>query len=186
MGSRGTSFIVLAGFVTSLAVASIAHAQQVPPLGEIALKEQQRRKDVKTKSKVLSNADLPKSGSAPTPKTLPEGTSAAKPEATEAQKPKAAEEERDEAWWRSRVSQLRDELRRNEIFAEALQTRVNSLTNDFASRDDPYQRARIADDRQKALSEMDRVKTEIESLKKKIGDLEEEARRAGVPPGWIR
>ena len=30
------------------------------------------------------------------------------------------------------------------MFAEALQTRINSLTNDFSSRDDPYQRARIA------------------------------------------
>ena len=76
MASRGTSFTVLAAFVTSLAAASVAHAQQVS-LGEIALKEQQRRKDVKTKSKVLSNADLPKSPSAPTPKAAgrrPEAT----------------------------------------------------------------------------------------------------------------
>lgn len=185
MASRGICFVVLATFVTSLAAASMAHAQQQVSLGEIALKEQQRRKDVKAKSKVLSNADLPKSSSAPTPKTLPEAT-AAKPETPEQAKPKSQEEERDEAWWRSQMSQLRDELRRNEIFAEALQTRVNSLTNDFASRDDPYQRARIAEDRQKALSEMDRVKNEIESQKKKIGDLEEQARRSGVPPGWLR
>lgn len=185
MTSRGTGFIVLATFVTSLAAVSVARAQQVS-LGEIALKEQQRRKDVKTKSKVLSNADLPKISSAPTPKTLPEGTAAAKPETPEQAKPKSPEDEKDEAWWRSRMSQLRDELRRSEIFVEALQTRINSLTNDFASRDDPYQRARIAEDRQKALSEMDRVKNEIESHKKKLGDLEEEARRAGVPPGWLR
>ena len=43
------------------------------------------------------------------------------------------------------------------MFADALQTRINSLTNDFSARDDPYQRARIAEDRQKAMAEMDRV-----------------------------
>ena len=81
---------------------------------------------------------------------------------------------------------LREELRRNEMFAEALQTRINSLTNDFASRDDPYQRARIGEDRNKAMLEMDRVKAEMDLQRKKISDAEEEARRAGVPPGWVR
>ena len=33
---------------------------------------------------------------------------------------------------------------------------------------------------------MDRLKGEIEKCKKKIADIEEEARKAGVPPGWLR
>jgi septal ring factor EnvC (AmiA/AmiB activator) len=93
---------------------------------------------------------------------------------------------KDETWWRQRIGQLRDSLRRNEILAEALQTRINALTNDFASRDDPHQRARIADDRQKATAELDRVRSEIELQKRKTGEIEDEARRAGVPPGWLR
>jgi polyhydroxyalkanoate synthesis regulator phasin len=84
------------------------------------------------------------------------------------------------------MSNAREELRRNEMFRDALQTRINSLTNDFSARDDPYQRAQIADDRQKALAEIDRVTKEIDSLKKQIADIEEEARQAGIPPGWIR
>jgi hypothetical protein len=54
------------------------------------------------------------------------------------------------------------------------------------NRDDPAQRAVIADNRQKSLAELDRVKSEIEKNKKAIADIEEEARRAGVPPGWLR
>lgn len=185
MVSRGPGFILLVGFVTSLAATSVARAQQGQSLGEIALKEQERRKALKAPTKVLSNADLPKTTTAPTPKNLPEAT-AVKPEGEQQKPSKPGEEPRDEAWWRQQMLQLREDLRRNEMFAEALQTRVNSLTNDFASRDDPYQRARIAEDRQKALSEMDRVKSEIDNQKKKINDLEDEARRAGVPPGWIR
>jgi SMC interacting uncharacterized protein involved in chromosome segregation len=84
------------------------------------------------------------------------------------------------------VGQIKEDLRRNEAFASALQTQINSLTGDFAARDDPFQRAKLADDRQKALGELDRVKSEIEKGKKAIVDIEEEARRAGVPPGWLR
>jgi hypothetical protein len=72
------------------------------------------------------------------------------------------------------------------VFAEALQSRINALSADFAARDDPAQRAQIADDRQKALEELERVKTDIETSRKTVADIEEEARRAGVPPGWLR
>ena len=44
----------------------------------------------------------------------------------------------------------------------------------------------IARDRQKALSELDRLKDQIQKNKKGLEDLDEEARRAGVPPGWLR
>lgn len=185
MRSKGTAFVLLTGFLTALAGASLAHAQQSQSLGEIALKEQERRKALKASGKVLSNADLPKNATPATPKTLPEGA-AAKPEAAQPPAAKPPQEERDEAWWRQRMSQLREELRRNELFAEALQTRINSLTNDFTSRDDPYQRARIAEDRQRAMAEMDRVRGDIDLQKKKMLEVEDEARRAGVPPGWLR
>ena len=72
------------------------------------------------------------------------------------------------------------------MFAEALQTRINSLGKDFVSRDNPVQRARISEDRAEALSELNRVKQEIERGKTQIADIEEEARKAGVPPGWLR
>ena len=77
-------------------------------------------------------------------------------------------------------------MRRNEMFAEALQTRLNSLTADFTARDDPYQRARIADDRARTMLELDRVQAELAAGRKAIADIEEEARLAGVPPGWLR
>jgi hypothetical protein len=72
------------------------------------------------------------------------------------------------------------------MFAEALQSRVNGLTADFTARDDPAQRAVVANDRQKALAELDRVKNDIVQQTKAIADIQEEARRAGVPPGWLR
>jgi nucleotide-binding universal stress UspA family protein len=80
----------------------------------------------------------------------------------------------------------RDALQRAEVFAEALQSRINGLTADFTARDDPAQRSAVGVDRQKALAELDRAKNEIVQQTKAIADIQEEARKAGVPPGWLR
>ncbi len=109
-------------------------------------------------------------------------------QAPTAQSPAAADEgaAKDEKYWRTRMTTARGNLQRQELFLEALQSRVNALTTDFVNRDDPAQRAQIAADRQKALGEMEAVRKEIDAAKKQLADLEEEARKAGVPPGWLR
>ena len=84
------------------------------------------------------------------------------------------------------MTNAREDVRWNEMFRDALQSSINGMSADFAARDDPYQRAQIADNRQKALAELDRVTQEIEKGTKAIADIEEEARKAGVPPGWVR
>ena len=84
------------------------------------------------------------------------------------------------------MKSLRDGKARAESFAEALQSRINALSNDFVNRDDPAQRNVIAGDRQKALDELSRVQKEISEFTKSIDDLQTEARRAGVPAGWVR
>ena len=180
--------VVLAGVLVSPAVAFA----QNPSLAEIARKEQERRKATKNSDKVLTNKDLPPSAVKPaTPDaTAPQpaaDAAAQKPEAKPAGEPeKPGEPTKDEAWWKQRIMQAREGVRRNEAFLEALQSRINSLSADFVARDDPYQRAKIGEDRQKALAEMERVTAEIALGKKQIADIEEEARKASVPPGWLR
>jgi hypothetical protein len=97
-----------------------------------------------------------------------------------------AKELKSEADWKGRMKDLRTNLERDQMFAEALQTRINSLTTDFTARDDPAQRGAIATDRQKSIETLARLKEAIEGHKKAIASLEEDARRAGVPPGWLR
>jgi hypothetical protein len=104
-------------------------------------------------------------------------------------KPAAAAESRGdqgEMAWRNKMSAARAELQRSQMFAEALQSRINALTTDFVNRDDPVQRSAIEQDRKKALAELDRVRKEVEDRTKAIADLEEQARKAGVPAGWLR
>ena len=84
------------------------------------------------------------------------------------------------------AGRLQEALDRDSTFAEALQSRINALTTDFVNRDDPAQRTVIERDRQKAVAELDRLKKQISDDRKALADFEEEGRRAGVPPGWLR
>jgi len=174
----------VSGVLTLALVGPAFASAQNPTLAEVARKEQERRKATKSSDKVLTNKDLPPSAQKPqpAPASTPAGSTAPSAAAPE-QKPA---DEKDEALWRQRITQAREGLRRSETFLEALQSRVNALSADFVNRDDPYQRAKIGEDRQKALAEMQRVQTEIADFKQQIEDIEEEARKAGVPPGWLR
>jgi hypothetical protein len=166
-------------------------AQQNPPLAEVAKKEAERRKGIKQTGKVITTKDLPESARKPAA-AGGGGTASSSPTteaATTEQKPAAgdaASGQKDEKYWRGRLTSAQEGLRRSQAFADALQSRINALATDFVNRDDPYQRAKIGQDRQDALAELDRVKAEIESFKKQLVDIEEEARKAGVPPGWLR
>ncbi len=185
--------MLTAGFaVAALSVGTApARAQEPPSLAELARLEAARRKAVTTPSKVVTDKDLkPAPGPAPAPAASAQpGPVAASPTSAEAVPAPAGETaagDHDEAWWKTRMESLREELRRSEIFAESLQSRINALSTDFASRDDPYQRAKVGEERLKMLAEMDRVQRDIERIKKATTELEEEARRSGVPPGWVR
>jgi len=169
-------------------VTSVAASAQ--SLGAIAKQEEARRKSVKAAGKVYTNESL---HAEPAPSTPPAAAAATEPSSSQAAPAPApapagdaADAKKDEASWKKRVAAERESLERAKSFAEALQSRINALTTDFTNRDDPAQRAQVGSDRQKALTEMERVKKEIEAHTKAIADIQEEARKAGVPAGWVR
>jgi hypothetical protein len=191
-----------------VAAASGAVALSAQSLGDLARQEEARRKAIKSSGKVYTNDSVrndPASrpapataggtaaaGSTPGAAATPPSPSGVQPspagdkEKPAADAPPAADPKQNEAGWRQRVQAERDALARAQTFAEALQSRINALSNDFTSRDDPAQRAVISTDRQKALAELDRVKLEIQKHTKAISGIQEEARKSGVPPGWVR
>ncbi len=190
---RGFLSMLTAGFaVAAVCVgAAPARAQEPPSLAELARLEAARRKAVTTPSKVVTDKDLkpapaPAAPAQPGPVTDSPAAAAPATDAAAAPSGEPAAVGHDEAWWKTRMESLREELRRSEIFAESLQSRINALSTDFASRDDPFQRAKVGEERLKMLAEMDRVQRDIERIRKATADLEEDARRSGVPPGWLR
>ncbi len=180
---------LLAILALTVAWSASASAQS---LADLARKEESRRKQLKQSSKVLTNKDLRPSDHPPPPppvaSTTPPGPGAG-PDAPPAKSPGDLDEEqaqKDEQAWRQKMKDARLALERNQMYADALQSKINALWADFTARDDPAQRAQIELERKRAIAEQERVKGEIEAQKKAVADLEEEARKAGVPPGWIR
>ena len=192
--------------VLVVCAASRATAQT---LADVARAEQERRKAVGTAAKVYTNGSLkaaplpsappmpvvPAAGAGPAvavppgapvnapggavPSAAPAGpaipAATAGPAATALPATLPATEE----GWRARIAGLKEGLARNQVLADALQSRVEALLTDFVNRDDPAQRAVVEVNRIKALAELDRVRTDIKAAQKAVVDLEEQARRAG-------
>jgi hypothetical protein len=172
-----------------LVIPAVTSAQS---LADVARAEEARRKTVKKTAKVYTNGDLKPDITATPPSTPPAVPAAGEPSTQvpavnlPGGKAEPLPPEKDPAYWSGRMNAARAALERSRVFADALQSRINALNTDFVNRDDPAQRAQIETERQKALAELDRVKKEIAEQTKAISDIEEEARKAGVPPGWLR
>jgi hypothetical protein len=167
-------------------------------LADVARAEEARRKAVKGQAKVYTNetlrgpdgGDPPAAPSAPAPVATPAANAPAKPDATspgtKSAATPAADSATDEKYWRDRLTSARDALGRSQTFAEALQAQINGLYTEFVNMSDPAQRAVIEQKRLAAIAEQDRVKADIARQTKALADIEEEARRANVPAGWLR
>jgi hypothetical protein len=185
-----------------LAVAAIASAQSATekPLADVAKQEEARRKSIRKPAKVYTNGSLRAdpnlpvvsssepgaagAGAAGAPAGAAPGAAAPPPDAPA--EDTGGGDQKDQAYWQNRMKAARDALARNQLFADSLQTRINSLWTDFVNRDDPAQKAKLEADRNTALAELEKVKKEIEAQTKAIAGIEDEARKAGVPPGWLR
>jgi hypothetical protein len=190
---RQTLFIA---FVCSSLTVGLAGSVYAQSLADVARKEEERRKTIPRPAKVYTNKDL----SAAPPASTPPPPAAAAPadakgaketdkSATEKDAGAAAKDQapaKDRAYWAGRLKALQEQLDRNQTYADALQSRINALTADFVNRDDPAQRSVIERDRQKNIAELNRLKKTVEDDKKALADFAEEARRAAVPPGWLR
>jgi len=189
---------VLIGPVVAAAQSGSAQQPSSPTLVDVAKAEEARRKNVRKPAKVYTNNDLkPDHGTVrpapPTPASpaTPAAPGNATPGAAVVNLPGGtgaapAAPAGDQAFWSGRITAARAALDRSRIFAEALQSRINALTTDFVNRDDPAQRAVIETDRKTALAELDKVRAEITKQQQEIAAIEDEARRAGVPSGWLR
>jgi hypothetical protein len=177
--------VLLAGTIAPVRAQSLA---------DVAKKEEERRRHVKT-GKVYTNTDLAPAkdssstaDSAASPSATGDGSSAADTDTTTKSKDTkdAKSDDQGQAYWSKRMGSLRETLQRDQVYADALQSRINALTTDFVNRDDPAQRAQIGNQRETAVNELTRLKKQIEDDRKAISDAEEEARKSGVPPGWLR
>jgi len=191
-----SSFCVSCVAATVLIAANGAALVRAQSLADVARKEEERRKAVTEPAKVYTNKDLRPAppGSSPVADAKDNKDAAAKDAKDAAAKDAAGKDgaaskdsgTKDQKYWSDRIKALREQLDRDKSFADAIQVKINALTTDFVNRDDPAQKRLIEADRTKAVAELARLNKAVLDDTKAIADCEEEARRAGVPPGWLR
>ena len=189
MRTKGRRIVVIAVLLSLGWMVAPLAAQS---LADVARKEQDRRKAIPKPSKVLTNKDLtpvpPPTASTTTPAsggtTAAAGSSGAAAQGQDSGT--TPDPSKDQAYWSGRAKELQTQLDRDQTFVIALQSRVNALTTEYVNQGDPIQQANLGTERQKTLDELNRLTKQVDDDKKAIASLQEEARRAGVPPGWLR
>lgn len=156
-------------------------------LADVARAEEARRKTVKAGTKVYTNDDLGRTPATSAAPAQPAG-SAAKPgdPAAKPGEPKPVDPTKTEKYWKDRAATIQQSLARNKLLLDALQSQVNGLNAEFVNTDDPGQRGLLEARIQRAGGELLRVQQDIEKQTKAAADLQEEARKAGAPSGWLR
>lgn len=96
--------------------------------------------------------------------------------------------EASEAYWRARARDLRDALGNAERQVAELEARVNALRNDLAPTNamqasrEQHRRAALG----QAVADLEQAQAAVARARQALEDLEDEARRKGALPGWLR
>jgi hypothetical protein len=156
-------------------------------LADVARAEETRRKSIKPGAKVYTNENLgsPLQTSAP-PADAASASNAAKPADAKPEEQKAVDPTKTEKYWKDRASAIQESLSRLRLLLDALQTQESGLNAEYLSMDDPGHRGLLETRMHRATLERQRVQQDIEKQTKAAADLHEEARKSGIPAGWVR
>jgi hypothetical protein len=152
-------------------------------LADVARKEEARRKAIKAPSKVYTDADVEKY--APAPGAQAAATTVTNLDANGRPVGEQAAAQglpSDEAGWRARLQNARDGIDRNKVLLSALEQQARAAARRAGTPDGDEP----ADDGSARAAEIKRLKSEMDTFRATLANAEEEARQAGVPPGWVR
>lgn len=168
-------------------------------LGDIAKREEDRRKAIAAPAKVYTNTDLrPVPVSTPDPAAdkadeKPAGDSptgsekaAAPSDSQGAAKPGEPSIDQGEDHWRKLINDAREVRARSDTYLEALRIQLQSLTADFYAQQDPAARSAIGAQRNRVADDMERLRRDMADQDAAIAKIEADAQKANIPPGWIR
>lgn len=178
------------------AAAFTASAQQAPattgdPVADAARKARAEQKTAPKPKKVFTNDDIPASAP-PAPPAATDATKPTdgKPQADDPSGKKALDPEDDpkqEAYWHKRSRTLHTKLSAAEQELDVLQRELSK--DEVQYYPDPQkalQQQYNRSDINEKHAKVDAKKAEVETLKQQVADLEDDVRKAGGDPGWVR
>jgi hypothetical protein len=167
----------------TLLTTALASPLLAQSLGEVAARTNKDRKGAP--AKVYTNDDLDGARSAPesqgnvsTPATS--APSGAAPTPAPTMDPGQR--------WRRDAKQRRDAVTRSEAKVAAIQARVDALLldRDPVNVMDPNRLQTLEAVKARALQDLETATAELSQARQALEDLEEDARKSGIPAGWLR
>jgi hypothetical protein len=187
--------------VIVLAIVLLAGPLLTPVLaGPTQEKGQEEPKEKKEKPKVFTNKDL-KKGSSPSSggdEAPAETADGAGPGDESAETPADQEDPwatvgvatdsqgRGEEYWRQAMSDARGAVAAAKAERDRLQSEMNRSRVDFTAIDDPAARALVDARIQELFGLLEEADQTVADAEQALRDLEEDARRSGALPGWLR
>jgi hypothetical protein len=175
--------LVVGSVVAGVLIAGVATAG-AQSLADVARTEEARRQNIAKPSKVYTDDDVQKYAPA-TPGAQAAATTVTSLDANGKPVGQQAAAEGlpgDEAGWRARMQNARDGVDRNRLLLSALEQQARSA----ARRTGTAEGEEPADDKSGRTAEIKRLKAEMDAFRATLANAEEDARKAGVPPGWVR
>jgi len=181
--------MILPGAMLCAAVC-FAQSQPQESVADAARKAREQKKAEPKPAKVVTNDDLGSSASqtpASSAATSTETPATSEGQATEQSPAAPASGAKDEEHWRKKFADARADLARGEKEFDVLQREwqrdlKQSYTDPQKAMQEQYNRKELNEH----AAAIDAKKKEVEQLKQKISDLEDELRASGGDPGWAR
>ena len=180
----------------------VGAAAQAQSLADVARQEQERRKTIKEPARVYTEADVQKSAPLTTGAARPAAAAdasgaaasgakdgvapSAEAKSAEASGEKEKAAPKDEAGWRERVQQARDELARSRRLLSAMEQQLISMGIQASSAAIAGRPVPDPSRQQEATREVERLRAEVDKFSTALTTIEEQARSSGIPPGWVR
>ncbi len=168
-------------------------------LADLARKEKERREQIRTDGKAITNIEAAKYKASPGTTVTPvtPAPAAQKPTAESAEgegAPKAVKADPDEpvdfqgrpeSYWRQTMADARQRVKDLENEGNVLTLKIADLQNQFYREANGFKQQDIQREIQKTFYEQDKNKEELAKAKDQLQDLEKEARKSGALPGWL-
>jgi len=167
-------------------------------LGEVAKREEEKKKKSgkpPATAKVYTDEDLKKARESGTSNVnfLPENENTASSSSSSS----SGADDRSggsegggggEKYWRNIARQRRQAVQQSEQEVKELESRIAALRNDMSPTNvqDPNRLQSQGRDLQQAQEELAVARRQLEEARQAVANLEDEARRAGAMPGWVR
>jgi hypothetical protein len=166
-----------------LTAVSIARAEDSPAV-QAAKRERERRAKLSL-GRTFTNKDIQEYVAKHPSIPASAASTSSEPE-TQTQTAEATVDESSVEFWQAKHLLVVQRISVAQAKIDEIQNDINTLTKAFYEVVDENKKVEINDVRNKKLEDLETAKTELQQANQAQDDLEEEARLAGIPPGWVR